>query len=63
MVNNIERAGVPMIVTPVWKALVEKNTIRNPSAEQAKDTVLLKNRKEIKSHSIYEKGLFIDFYA
>ena len=63
MLNKIEHTGVPMIVTPVWKALVDKNMIKDPSAEHPKDTVFLENRKEIKSHRVYEKGLFIDFYA
>jgi len=63
MMNNIEHTRVPMIVTPIWKTIVEKDMMRDPSAEHATDTVFLENRREIKSPRIYEKGLFIDFYA
>ena len=62
MVNRIENSRVPMIVTPPKAIAVPKEVAADPSSKRQKDFTLLENRKEIKSHTHYEKGIFVDVY-
>ena len=63
MVSSIDYTRPPMIVSPVQTMIAERDLMTHTPSEHGNDTVFLENPKEIKSHKVYEKGLFIDFYV
>ncbi len=62
MVSKIDNNTVPMVVIPTQNVGRQQKLESDPSADHAKDTVVLENREEIKPRGSVEKGLFVDLY-
>jgi len=63
MVSRVESVWVPMIVTPPKAVAISKEAGPDSSPKRQKDFIVLENRREIKSHTHYERGIFLDVYV
>jgi len=62
MVNRIESTQLPMMVAPAKAIARPEEATADPSSKRQKEVIVLENRREIKSHAHFEKGIFVDVY-
>ena len=63
MVSRMDTNWVPVTLPPPKAVKAQKGMVAERPADRKQDVVVLENRKEIRPHTRFEKGMFIDLYA